>query len=360
MSPTERILGEESPSDSVMGIVRTWVQEDEHILAVAATSAGGALVATDQRILAVEEEGVVLDSGYEDITDLEVRTRWWSRGISLKTREGEAEYGIRDRDAVMRMGNIIGDRASGVDVSESDRGDGGLMDRAKGVLDTATGQDIRKFEEFVEAATTVLVGVHRDQQALRREVTGLEEAIRERQDGIDERLGGLDATITAHAGRVRRLQSRQHLVCEPGCVGHQHYRTRPLSREYRPEVRVMAFDEIVELASGYTYAGRGTLLAIGHRYRRRHEREVLELAAIAADVAIDDLTTLSLEPDENPLLREAFEEQYHNQNVDELAGRSAENLEGSGQRFEGEVLRDTCQGAFEQRRQRGRNSPGGG
>ena len=90
----------------------------------------------------------------------------------------------------------------------------------------------------------------------------------------------------------------------------------------------MAFDEIVELASGYTYAGRGTLLAIGHRYRRRHEREALELAAIAADVAIDDLTTLSLEPDENPLLREAFEEQYRNQNVDELAGRGAEELEG--------------------------------
>ena len=110
---------------------------------------------------------------------------------------GEAEYGIRDRDAVTRMGNIIGDRASGVDVAESGRGDGGLMGRAKGVLDTATGQDIRKFEEFVEAATTVLVGVHRDQEALRGEVTGLEEAIRERQDGIDERLGGVDATITA-------------------------------------------------------------------------------------------------------------------------------------------------------------------
>ena len=172
------------------------MQEDEHILAIAATSAGGALVATDQRILAVEEEGVVLDSGYEDITDLEVRTRWWSRGISLTTREGEAEYGIRDRDAVMRMGNIIRDRASGVDVSEGDRGGGGLMGRAKGVLDTATGQDIRKFEEFVEAATTVLVGVHRDQQALKGEVTGLEESIRQRQDEIDESLGGVDSTVT--------------------------------------------------------------------------------------------------------------------------------------------------------------------
>ena len=100
----------------------------------------------------------------------------------------------------------------------------------------------------------------------------------------------------------------------------------------------MAFDEIVELASGYTYAGRGTLLAIGHRYRRRHEREVLELAAIAADVAIDDLTTLSREPDENPLLREAFEEQYRNQNVDELAGRGAEELEGLANGLKGKYF----------------------
>ena len=179
-----------------MEIVRSSVQDNEQVLAVTATSSGGALVATDQRILALEEEGVVLDSAYEDITDLEVRTRWWSRGISLKTRDADGEFGVRDRDAVVRMGNIIGDRASEMGAPESDRGGGGLMDRAKGVLDTATGQDIRKFEEFVEAATTVLVGVHRDQEALRGEVTELEESIRERQDEIDGRLGGVDASIT--------------------------------------------------------------------------------------------------------------------------------------------------------------------
>ena len=88
----------------------------------------------------------------------------------------------------------------------------------------------------------------------------------------------------------------------------------------------MSFDEITELASSYPYAGRRTLLAIGHHYSRRHEREVLDLAAIAADVGIDDLTTLSLEPDENPLLREAFAEQYRNLNLDDLAGRSSEDL----------------------------------
>ena len=196
MSPTERILGKESPPNAVMEIVRSSAQEDEQILAIVATSGGGALVATDRRILAVEEEDVVLDSAYEDITDLEVRTRWWSRGISLKTREGGVECGVRERDALVRIGNIIGDRASEVGVPESDRGGGGLMDRAKGVLDTATGQDIRKFEEFVEAATTVIVGVHRDQTALRGEVAGMEESIRERQEEIDGRLGGVDAAVT--------------------------------------------------------------------------------------------------------------------------------------------------------------------
>ena len=195
MSPTERILGEESPPDAVMEIVRSSLQGDEHILAVAATSMGGALVATELRALAVEEE-VVFDSAYEDITDLEVRTGWRSRGITLKTDDVVAEIDINDRDAAVTMGDIIGEHAPGVDMPESDRKGGGLMDRARGVLDTATGQDIRRFEEFVEAASTVLVGVHRDQETLRSEVTGLEESVRQRQDEIDGRIGSVDEKVT--------------------------------------------------------------------------------------------------------------------------------------------------------------------
>ena len=196
MSPTERILGEESPPDVVMEIVKSSLQDDEHIMAVAATLMGGALVATELRVLAVEEEEVVFDSAYEDITDLEVRTGRWSRGITLKTDDGVAEIDINDRDAAVTMGDIIGEHAPGVDMPESERKGGGLMDRARGVLDTATGQDIRRFEEFVEAATTVLVGVHRDQETLRSEVTGLEESVRQRQDEIDGRIGSVDEKVT--------------------------------------------------------------------------------------------------------------------------------------------------------------------
>ena len=54
---------------------------------------------------------VVFDSAYEDITDLKVRTSWWSRGITLKTDDAEAEFDIYDRDAAVTMGDIIGEHA---------------------------------------------------------------------------------------------------------------------------------------------------------------------------------------------------------------------------------------------------------
>ena len=202
------------------------------------------------------------------------------------------------------MGDIIREHAVGVDKSGSDRKGGGLVDRARGVLDTATGQDIRKFEEFVEAATTVLVGVHRDQESLRGEVTGLEESVRQRQDDIDERIGSVDEKLTELREELTRF-GVQRFVHDPHSIGRERYRPRPVGREHHPEVRVMSFDEITELATSYPRAGRRRLVDIGQQYRRRHEREVLELAAIAADVGIDDLTNIRLEPDENPLLREA-------------------------------------------------------
>lgn len=100
----------------------------------------------------------------------------------------------------------------------------------------------------------------------------------------------------------------------------------------------MVFYEITELASTYPRAGHRTLLEIGSHYRRRNEREVLELAAIAADVGIDDLTNLGLEPDENPLLREAFGEQFPNLNLDDLPDRSSENLGGLANGLKGKYF----------------------
>ncbi len=88
----------------------------------------------------------------------------------------------------------------------------------------------------------------------------------------------------------------------------------------------MQFNDLVELASSYQKSDRKALVEVGEHYRRRHEREVLELAAIAADVAIDDLVNLGLEPDENPLLREALTRQYPGLTVESLAGQDREYL----------------------------------
>ena len=132
MPATEEILGDETPSDAVMGTVRGAVQSNEPILGIVVTSEGDALVATEQRLLIATEAELVLDTGYEDITDLEVRTGWWSRGITLKTSEAEFECDIDDRDAATAMGTIIGDRAPGLDPDDTGEDGGGLMGRARG------------------------------------------------------------------------------------------------------------------------------------------------------------------------------------------------------------------------------------
>ena len=90
----------------------------------------------------------------------------------------------------------------------------------------------------------------------------------------------------------------------------------------------MAYSELAALADRYPQQDRAAVLALAERYRRRNEREILELAAIAADVSLDDVTTLSLEPDANPQLVQAFESQYPNVDPESLVGRSSEELDG--------------------------------
>ena len=89
-----------------------------------------------------------------------------------------------------------------------------------------------------------------------------------------------------------------------------------------------AYQDLKVLAKSYRPAERQELSKLAARYSRRHEREVLELASIASDVSIDDITTLNLEPESNPLLREAFGLQYPNVRLDSLRGATEERLEG--------------------------------
>ena len=59
-------------------------------------------------------------------------------------------------------------------------------------------------------------------------------------------------------------------------------------------------------AGQYPPQSRDAVHALAEKYRVRNEKRVLELAALAADVGLDDLLTLGLEPEVNPQLMEAL------------------------------------------------------
>ena len=65
--------------------------------------------------------------------------------------------------------------------------------------------------------------------------------------------------------------------------------------------------DLTALAGQYPPQSRDAIHALAEKYRIRNEKRVLELAALAADVGLDDLLTLGLEPEINPQLMEALE-----------------------------------------------------
>ncbi len=78
--------------------------------------------------------------------------------------------------------------------TEETEGSSGIFDRARNLLGSAregakrsaevmTGSDIRRFEEFADATTTVVVGVHRDQADLRERLTLTEQSVADLQQG---------------------------------------------------------------------------------------------------------------------------------------------------------------------------------
>ena len=79
---------------------------------------------------------------------------------------------------------------------------------------------------------------------------------------------------------------------------------------------------------GYPRAAKTELLALGEFYRRRNERDILELAAISSDVAADNLIDLGWEPNVDPQLLESFRGQYPNVDIESLTNRSSEELQG--------------------------------
>ncbi len=82
------------------------------------------------------------------------------------------------------------------------------------------------------------------------------------------------------------------------------------------------------VAAAYPKSSWEQLVALGEERETRNQREILEIAAIAADVAADSLLGLGLEPEANPQLLEAFSDQYPTVDLDSLVGASSDRLAG--------------------------------
>ena len=69
----------------------------------------------------------------------------------------------------------------------------------------------------------------------------------------------------------------------------------------------MIGEALTTLAEQYPPQSRDAVVALAEKFRIRNEREVLELAALAADIGLDDIVNLGLEPDVNPQLMDALD-----------------------------------------------------
>lgn len=69
----------------------------------------------------------------------------------------------------------------------------------------------------------------------------------------------------------------------------------------------MAYEELKAIASSYPPQKKDALITLGGDYHRRYESELLEMAAIAADVTLDDIVNAGLEPEADPQLADALD-----------------------------------------------------
>ncbi len=97
-------------------------------------------------------------------------------------------------------------------------------------------------------------------------------------------------------------------------------------------------DSLQQLALYYPARDRSSLADLANHYRINSQREILEIAAIAADVSPDSILNLGLEPESNQLIREAFRLQYPNVGQEYLVGASEERLSGLANGIKGKYF----------------------
>ena len=100
----------------------------------------------------------------------------------------------------------------------------------------------------------------------------------------------------------------------------------------------MGHEEIQSLAESYSPQERQSLLGLASEHRRRNEREVLELGALAADVSASSILNLDLEPQSNPQLLEALRLQNPRLDIESLRDASEQRLTGLAQGVKGKYF----------------------
>ena len=94
----------------------------------------------------------------------------------------------------------------------------------------------------------------------------------------------------------------------------------------------MEYEELTDLAESYPAAAREDLMALSTGYQRRNEGEILELAALAADLSVPHFLNLFREPEPDRQVIEALERHYRKplseclQRVEELDDPGKEGL----------------------------------
>ena len=100
----------------------------------------------------------------------------------------------------------------------------------------------------------------------------------------------------------------------------------------------MDFDSLRSLADSYSTEDRSALAELARNFEHRRQQEILDIAAVAADVSLDSILNLGLEPDSDPLVMKAFRLQYPNVDPESLVGGSEDRLEGLANGIKGKYF----------------------
>ena len=103
----------------------------------------------------------------------------------VKRNDKDEENGDKDKPGIL---DRVGDAA------------GAAKQRVQRSAEVMTGADIRKFEEFTEAATTAVIGVYQDQAGLREQLAAKEQSLRNLQQDqakLQEQLAHAEQSLHA-------------------------------------------------------------------------------------------------------------------------------------------------------------------